>query len=61
MVCVGRDFIDHQVPTFLPWARTPSTRPSCSNPHPTWPWTIPGKGYPQLLWATCASPSPPSQ
>ncbi|KAK4827563.1 hypothetical protein QYF61_019187 [Mycteria americana] len=22
----------------LPWAGTPSTRPGCSKPHPTWPW-----------------------
>jgi len=38
MVWVERDLIDHVVPTPLPWARTPSTRPGCSKPHPTWPW-----------------------
>jgi len=33
----------------LPWADTPSTRPSCSKPHPTWPSTLPEKEHPQLL------------
>jgi len=48
MVWVGRDLKDHLVPTPLPWAGTPSTRPGCSKPHPTWPWTLPGTGQPQL-------------
>jgi len=38
MVWVRRDLIDHLVPTPLPWAGTPSTRPGCSKPHPVWPW-----------------------
>ena len=58
---VQRDLIDHLVPTPLPRAGTPSTRPGCSKPHPTWPWTLPGRGHPQLLWATCSSASPPSE
>lgn len=35
----GRDFRDHLIPTPLPWGGTPSTKPGCSQPHPTWPWT----------------------
>jgi len=35
MVWVGRDLIDHKVPMPLPWGGTPSTRPGCSEPHPT--------------------------
>jgi len=61
MVWIGRDLKDHLVPTLLPWAGTPSTRPGCSDLHPTWPWTLPGRGQPKLLWAACASASPPSQ
>ena len=61
MVWVGRDLKDHLVPPPLPWAGTPSTRPGCSKPHPTWPWTLPGMGHLQPLWATCSSTSPPSQ
>ena len=38
MVWVGRDLIDHLVPTPLPRAGTPSTRPGCPKPHSTWPW-----------------------
>jgi len=57
MVWVGRDLIDHLVPTPLLWAGTPSTRPDCSEPHPTWPWALLGRGHPQLLWATCSSAS----
>jgi len=60
MVWVGRDIIDCLVPTALPWAGTLSTRPGCSKPHPTWPWTLPGKGHPQFVWATCSSASPSS-
>jgi len=37
MVWVGKDLTDHLVPTTLPWAETPSTRPGCSELHPTWP------------------------
>jgi len=37
MVWVGRDLKDHLVPTPLPWAGTPYTRPGCSKPCPTWP------------------------
>lgn len=32
----------------------------CSDPHLTLPWTFPGIGHPQLLWATCSSVSPSS-
>ena len=46
--------------TPLPWAGTSPTRPGCSELHPTWPWALPGRGQPQLLWATWASVSPPS-
>ncbi|XP_064493014.1 phospholipid-transporting ATPase IK, partial [Pseudopipra pipra] len=46
----------------LPWPGTPPTSPGCSKPPPTWPWTLPGMGQPQLLWATCArAPHPHSQ
>jgi len=60
MVWVGRDLKDHLVPTPLPWAGAPSTRPGCSELHSNWPWTLPGRGHPQLLWATRASASPSS-
>ena len=56
----GRGLIDHLVPPPLPWAGTPSTRPGCSKPRPTWAWTFPGRGHPQLLWATYARASPSS-
>ena len=52
MVWVGRDLKDHLVPPPLPSAGTSSTRPGCSELHPTWPWALPGRGQPQLLWAT---------
>ena len=42
--------INHLVPTALPWAGTPPTRPGCPKPHPAWPWTPPRMGHPQLLW-----------
>ena len=61
MVWVGRDLEDHLFPTPLPWAGTSSTSPGCSELHPTWPWILPGRGQPQLLWATCARASPPSR
>jgi len=44
MVWVGRDLIDHLVPLPLPWAGTPSARPTCSKP-----WTLPRRGHSQLL------------
>ena len=53
-------FKGHVVPTPLLWAGTPSIRPGCSKPHPTWPWTPPGRGHAQLLWVTCSSVSPSS-
>jgi len=61
MVRVGRDLKDHPVSTPLPWAGTPYTRRGCSELHPTWTWTLPGRGQSQLLWATCSSVSPPSR
>jgi len=45
----------------LPWAGTPSPSPGCSQPRPAWPWTLPGRGQPQLLGAARARASPPSQ
>jgi len=50
MAWVGRDLKDHQAPTSLF-----NTRPSFSGPHPIWPWTTPGVGHPQPLWAACSS------
>jgi len=44
MVWIGRDLKDHLVATPLPSSGTPSTRPGCSKLHPTWPWTLPGRG-----------------
>ena len=38
-----------------------ATRPGCSKPPPAWPWTLPGMGQPQLLWAMCARASPSPQ
>ena len=53
---VGRDLKDHESLTPLPQAGPPTstfnTRPGCPGPHPTWPWTPPGTGYPQPLWAS---------
>jgi len=60
MVWVGKDLKDHLVTTPLPWAWTSSTRPGCSELHPACPWTLPGRGHLQLLWATCSSVAPPS-
>jgi len=45
MVWVGRELIDHLVPTPLSWAGTPCARPGCSKPHPTWPSTLPRRGH----------------
>jgi len=61
MVCVERDVINHVIPIPLPRGGTPSTRPGCSKPRPAWPWTFPGRGHPQVPWATCSSALPPSQ
>lgn len=44
MAWVQPDLKDHLVPTFLPWARIPSTRPGCLKPHPTWPGKVKGLG-----------------
>lgn len=46
MVRIGRGLKDHLVltPPPLPWAGTPFSGPDCSEPHPTWSWTIPGMG-----------------
>ena len=49
MVRVGRHLKDYLVPAPPPWAGTPSTRPGCSELHPTWPWTLPGSGQPQII------------
>jgi len=60
MAWVGRDLKYHQVPTPLPQAGSPTsisnTRPGYPGPHPTWPWTPPGMGHPQPLWAACSAP-----
>ena len=63
MVWIGLEgtFKDHLVQQPPCHGQTPSTRPACSKPHPAWPWTLPGRGHPQLLWASCASASPPSE
>jgi len=58
MVWVRKDLKNHVVPSPLPWAGTPST--SCSKTHPTWLWTLPGRGHPEIVWETCASASPTS-
>ena len=64
MACIGMDLKDHQVPTPPPQAGLPisifNARPGCPGFHPTWPWTPPGTGHPQPLWAACSSASPPS-
>ena len=44
---VERDLKDHLVSTPLPWAWSPTTRPSCPELHPAWP---PGMGHPQIKW-----------
>lgn len=33
---LGKDLKDHMCPTLLSWAGTSSTRPNCSESHPTW-------------------------
>ena len=59
IIWIGRDLKDHQVPTPLPQAglliTRSSTRSDCPGPHPTWPWTLPGKGHLPHFWAACSS------
>ena len=57
MVKGGRDLKAHLVPAPTPWAGISSTTPRCSELHPTWPCTLPGREHPQLLWANMDSPS----
>lgn len=40
MVWVDRDLRDHLVPIPLPLPGTPCIRSGCSEPHPSWPWTL---------------------
>jgi len=56
MVWVGRDLKEHLV-------KTPHLPLDQVTQSPIQPGlgTLPGKGQPQLLWATCASASPPSE
>ena len=60
MAWVGRDLQDHQAPTPPPQAGPPTstfnTRPDCPALHPTRPWTPPGMGHPQPLWAAVPAP-----
>jgi len=62
MAWVGRVLKDHQAPTPPLQAGPPTsafnTRPGCPGLHPSWPWTPPGMGHPQPLWAACSSTSP---
>ena len=59
MAQTGRDLKDHHAPIPLPRAGPPTsisnTRPGCTGPHPTWPWTPLVIGHPQPLWAACSS------
>lgn len=50
MVWAGGNIKDNFVPTSLLWAGTPTRRLCCSEP-PSRPWTLPGMGQAQLLWA----------
>ena len=63
MAWVGRDLKGHESPTPRSQAGPPTstfhTSPGCPGPHPTWPWTPPGMGRPEPLWAACCSPLPP--
>ena len=52
MVWTGRQLVDHLLPTPLPWEGTPSTRPGCSKPHPTWHSALPGRGH--FLFCRCS-------
>jgi len=60
MIWIGKDLGDHLLPIPQPWAGTISTRSGCSKHRQTWPWTIPRRGHPQLLWTNSSSVSPPS-
>lgn len=56
---LGRDLRDYFVSLLAPqWAGMLPTRPGCSKPCSTWPWTLPGVGQLQLLWSACARASP---
>ena len=55
VVCVGRDLKDHPIP---PLCCVQGLLP-LSQAAPAWPWTLPGLGQPQLLWAPCARACPP--
>ena len=57
MVWVGRDLSRPSSQTPLQWPGTSSTGSGCSEPQP---WTFPGRGHWQPLWATWARVSPPS-
>jgi len=65
IVCLGLEGtteITQFQPTAMGWL--PLTGSGCTVPHPAWPWTPPGMGHPQLLWAAVPRPhhtlSPPS-
>ena len=56
MAWIRRYLKDHQAPTPLLQVGPTSisnTRPSCPELYPTCPWTPPGMGHPQCLWAAC--------
>jgi len=60
VVWVRKDLKAHPAPP-LKWTGLPPTSSGHPGPHPAWLWTPTGMGHPQLLWAACASPSPPSE
>lgn len=49
MVRVGRELPDDLISTALTWTEECSIRSVCSEPHPTWPQTLPGMGHSQFL------------
>ena len=53
MVWAGRDLKDNLVLIPPSWAGTSSTRPGCSKPHPTRPWTFPEKYNPKMNYVAC--------
>ena len=57
MARVGRDLKDHETPSPQPQAGPPTsssnTRPGYRGCHPIRPWTPPGMGHLQPLWAAC--------
>lgn len=61
IILAWKDLKDHQVQPYCHRAGTLSTCPGCSEPHPPWPWKLPGMGHPWFLWAACSNASPPSQ